>query len=205
MPVALARKVEFILVDAGLDLDITLQPIVLTPEQCEEYRLPRTPMKETERRAARFEERFGAGATELDALEALHPGELASIVRAEVCRYLDPTLSERVRAARRQLERSLDDIESDVRDAHAFQPIVEKYEDIQAQLEELDETAAGIWESIGERLEEVAPEVAADVPKPREATPHEEPLFDSKRDYLSQIDAYRGWQGRKQGDGKARP
>ena len=51
MPVGLARKIEFILSDAGLDLDITLEPILLLPEQCEDYRLPRTPIKTTERRA----------------------------------------------------------------------------------------------------------------------------------------------------------
>lgn len=50
MPVGLARKIEFHLRDAGLDLDITLEPIMLTAEQCEHYALPRTPIKETERR-----------------------------------------------------------------------------------------------------------------------------------------------------------
>ena len=98
MPVGLARKIEFILSDAGLDLDITLEPILLLPEQCEYYRLPRTPIKPTERRAARFERRFGEGATELDALEALYPGELAAIVERECCRYIDPTLGRALRA-----------------------------------------------------------------------------------------------------------
>jgi hypothetical protein len=59
-------------------------------EQCIEYGLPRTPIKETERRALRFEERFGEGATELDALEALHPGLLREIVLGEVRRYWNP-------------------------------------------------------------------------------------------------------------------
>lgn len=70
MPVAFARKLEFALASRDLDLDITAQPIVLTPEQCQHYRLPRTPIKESETRAAKFEARFGSGATELDALEA---------------------------------------------------------------------------------------------------------------------------------------
>ena len=89
MPVAVARKIEFAL-DGRTDLDIKLNPIVLTPAQCREYRLPRTPIKESERRGARFESRFGEGATELDALEALHPGALARIVGAEIERYVDP-------------------------------------------------------------------------------------------------------------------
>jgi hypothetical protein len=78
MPVALARKIEYWIAELGLDLDITLDPIVLTPAQCEHYGLPRTPLKSTDRRASKFEDRFGSGATELDALEALHPGELAN-------------------------------------------------------------------------------------------------------------------------------
>ena len=47
MPVACARKIEFLLRDGNLDLDVQLRQIVLTEEQCEEYRLPRTPLKET--------------------------------------------------------------------------------------------------------------------------------------------------------------
>jgi hypothetical protein len=78
MPVAVARKIEFMLRSEGHDLDIQVRPIVLTHEQCRQYRLPRTPIKASENRAARFEARFGEGATELDALEALHPGELGS-------------------------------------------------------------------------------------------------------------------------------
>ena len=61
-----------------------------------QYRLPRTPIKATERRAARFEERFGAGATELDALEALHPGVLRDILVAEIERYYDGSLNEQI-------------------------------------------------------------------------------------------------------------
>src|SRR5262249_42167557 len=47
MPVAVARKIEFILRRDGLDLDIQLRPIALTCEQCLDYELPRTPIKET--------------------------------------------------------------------------------------------------------------------------------------------------------------
>jgi hypothetical protein len=75
MPVAMARKIEHNLRTNAPDLDIQVRVVLLTKEQCEEYRLPRSPIKESERRAARFEERFGEGTTELDALEALHPGE----------------------------------------------------------------------------------------------------------------------------------
>ena len=95
MPLAVARKVEFLLRKEGHDLDIQVRPIALTYEQCNEYRLPRTPIKKSERRAAKFEERFGEGATELDALEALRPGELARILEREIARYYDDDLGAR--------------------------------------------------------------------------------------------------------------
>jgi hypothetical protein len=52
----------------------------LTREQAQQFNLPRIPIKESDLRRKGFEERNGEGAVELDALEALHPGELASLV-----------------------------------------------------------------------------------------------------------------------------
>ena len=94
MPKAVARKVEFTIAKFGLDVDLQLIPLALTPDQCREYRLPRTPIKDTERRKDKFEQTFGVGATELDALEALYPGELARLLDAEIDNFLDPDLEE---------------------------------------------------------------------------------------------------------------
>lgn len=81
MPCAVARKVEYFQHKHGDKTDAKLFPIVLTADQVQVYRLPRTPIKDTEKRAGRFEDRYGAGAVELDAMEAIHPGELARILR----------------------------------------------------------------------------------------------------------------------------
>jgi len=89
MPVSVARKLEFYIGKFDFDVDVTLNPLVLIEEQCQHYRLPRTPIKETENRRDKFEEKFGAGATELDALEALHPGEMAKLLEQEIDRYLE--------------------------------------------------------------------------------------------------------------------
>src|SRR5262249_36324910 len=80
MPLAVARKIEFMVHQMGLGLDIELRSIALTQQQCDEYRLPRIKIKDTEKRRKKFEKKYGEGAVELDALEALHPGELARIV-----------------------------------------------------------------------------------------------------------------------------
>lgn len=90
MPVSVARKIEyFIRTSEDLEHEVKLRHIMLTQEQCEEYELPRTPIKETERRRTGFEEKYGAGATELDALESLHPGELCKLVTEEIIKYFD--------------------------------------------------------------------------------------------------------------------
>lgn len=85
MPISVARKIEYL---ADSD-DIKLKPLMLTKEQCVEYNLPRTPIKESDKRKNGFETRHGAGATELDALEALHPGEMEEILRHEINPYVD--------------------------------------------------------------------------------------------------------------------
>jgi hypothetical protein len=201
MPVALARKVEYWLRELNLDIDITLQPIVLTPEQCEHYRLPRTPLKETERRASKFEGRFGSGATELDALEALYPGELAKIVEAEVCRYIDPTLVSRLMSVNSAFKHRVNAAESEVLSRFDTSDIKQRLNDLVDQFEndfdDLEEEANSMWEDVAKELEAEAPHFnPADLPAPRPATPPESPLFDSKRSYLEQIDHYRNWQGR---------
>jgi len=90
MPVSVARKIEYFMkMQEDVDHTVKLRHIMLTKEQCEEYELPRTPIKETERRRIGFEDRYGAGATELDALESLHPGELHKLVTKEVIKYFD--------------------------------------------------------------------------------------------------------------------
>jgi hypothetical protein len=91
MPISVARKIEHILRRDDHDLDIRLDPIVLTSEQVARYALPRIPIKDSDRSKRDFENRFGEGAVELDALEALHPGELARIVAGEIDFYRDPT------------------------------------------------------------------------------------------------------------------
>src|SRR3990167_1246713 len=49
MPVSVARKIEFFVRRDELEMGIKLKQIVLTAEQCKKYKLPRTPIKATER------------------------------------------------------------------------------------------------------------------------------------------------------------
>src|SRR5262249_33111665 len=86
------------------ETEILLTPIALTEDQVADYKLPRIPIKESDLRRGRFETLHGAGATELDALEAIYPGELARIVRAAATPYRDATLAERLEAAQAEAQ-----------------------------------------------------------------------------------------------------
>ncbi len=79
----------------------------MTHAQCIQFGLPRTPIKESERRRDTFEDRYGDGATELDALEALYPGRLAAIMRDALRPNWDTELDTRVEAARMEVEQQL--------------------------------------------------------------------------------------------------
>lgn len=59
MPVAMARKVEYFVRTRQVEQDIRLFPLVLSAGQVEEYQLPRTPIKESERSRSGFEQRYG--------------------------------------------------------------------------------------------------------------------------------------------------
>jgi hypothetical protein len=98
MPTSVARKIEFFLRRGGDNLDVALIPIALTRQQVAQFDLPKVPIKESDRRRSAFEARHGEGATELDALEALHPGALARIVTQAIDRY---------RAPKRKAERAI--------------------------------------------------------------------------------------------------
>jgi hypothetical protein len=199
MPVAVARKIEFALHKSGEALDVTLDPLVLTEEQCGSYRLPRTPLKDSERRGAKFEERFGAGATELDALEALHPGELERIVAAGIERHLDPDHPRRFHAALQEHRQALADISAEVQEHHAddVDALRAEYDDMVQAYDDWRSRAETVFEGIAYDLQNVAMSAPRFEPPPMAPRPPApDPLFKSDRSYLDQIAAYRRWQGK---------
>jgi hypothetical protein len=106
MPVAVARQVEYYRDKFAPGVDIKLTPLALTREQVVRYNLPRIPIKDSDRRRGDFQDRRGEGAVELDALEALRPGELARLVEEAVRPYRDEALEGRLEAARDEARRS---------------------------------------------------------------------------------------------------
>jgi hypothetical protein len=200
MPVAVARKIEFVLYRRQLhDLNIQVRPIALTHDQCVRYRLPRTPLKETERRSATFEARFGEGATELDALEALRPGELERILTQEIERYYDNNLPRRRRGVEAEVWTELRAADTRVhrRHAKAIKALEVERKKALAAIAALEKKARPILYKIKHDLQAEAPDVNAfDWPEPEDGDDDLDPLFDSTREYVEQIDRYKLHQGK---------
>lgn len=113
MPAAVARQAQFWREVLDAEVDLTLDVLALTRAQVAEYDLPRAPVKVdkngvADRRGKRFEQANGAGIVELDALEALHPGTLAGLVRHAVQPYRDDRIAAELAAAERDAQAEVD-------------------------------------------------------------------------------------------------
>jgi hypothetical protein len=210
MPIGVARQAEFYLDTYAPGANIKLTPLALTEEQVRTYDLPRIPIKVEDARKGNFEDRRGEGAVELDALEALHPGELGRIVRGALQPYVNESLADDLAEAEEQARQAVEDaweetiaeedgervaIEQEARE------ICERYEEraaelnhqLQAELAPLKERIDALTHALatkGSRLEIDLPcrpsgSVADDMEEETEW------LFDSSRDYLEQMAVYR--------------
>jgi hypothetical protein len=189
-------------------------------------------MKDTERRTPGWEARYGEGQTELDALEAIHPGALERILRREIGRYRDPSLIVRMGQATREFERDLGEVNARVRERHAAEiaevkaaerAAGQEVDRLQAEAERIVERlreqeerelapvrermselvnglrdlAQPLIETLSVELEEEAPDADAyDWPEAEEPDEDDDPLYDSSRGYLEQLDRYHEHQGK---------
>src|SRR5437773_4853710 len=148
MPVAVSRKVEYFVRTLSLDLDVRVFPVVLTLDQIHAYGLPRTPIKETERRRLGFESRHGEGAVELDALEALYPGELQAVLSRYIECYYDSSLHERVAESQARLQEDLGFAWREV-----LAPYAAEVQELQSVYEQLQEELTGRLAGYSQRMQ----------------------------------------------------
>lgn len=201
MPVAVARKAEFFInQDQPEPVDMKLYPIVLTADQVREYKLPRIPIKESERRKDVFEARHGEGATELDALEAIHPGEFKRIVETAVNHYRDENLSREIRGLMREVDDKAEQVEHDVTERYALElrEAENEWQGISEQIEAWTAEYAPLWGAISEAMAEAMPS-EWEMPEAEEVADLPDPLFDSEREYGDQIITYKRFQGKFKG------
>lgn len=190
MPVAVARKIEFFCRDGDCEneceLDIRLDPLVLTAEQVARYKLPRTPIKASERRRDSFEATHGHGAVELDALEALHSGELRKIVENAIGWFMDDSLAGRADDAQAGWLEAVEDAEAEALAAHD-------------ELVAAADVAYAAWIGAHRRaclaIEPDLRDAAFTIGNPERPEPYpvadfDNPLFDSGRDYQAQVQRF---------------
>lgn len=218
MPVSVSRKIEFYLEalrDEGHD--IALQPIVLTPGQIDTYQLPPAPVKDSDKRKASWDALYGtSAAVELDALEALRPGELGKVVKAEILNYYDPRYNGTLHNAQYGFQHLLDDDQNEVIASYEdeIDALAADYDDLQgewettrerfnervagfqadiethrAELENITERAADLHQTIKNDLETVDVE-APEIPAPDLPEEGDGVLYASSRNYFEQLDAY---------------
>ncbi|MGB9435754.1 MAG: hypothetical protein WBQ89_26135 [Candidatus Acidiferrum sp.] len=200
MPISVSRQIEFWRRDFVPDIDIKVMVLALTQEQIDSYNLP---VNED-------------GSAELDALEALHPGELKRIVEQAIEPYLDASIPRQLRDAAAEAQEIVEEERTERTTGHQkrLAAIVKQVRAVTvsyqkeakllnkrlqrdlapfrkplAQLKaELDECAEKFRESIQSDLPERPAQVASDVDESAY-------LFDSTRSYLEQLAFYKRQRG----------
>lgn len=187
MPVEVSRKVQALLDLQFSGLDIQVRRCALTAEQVRELELPSTPLKETERRADRWRERWGVEQTEIDALATLRPRELRQIVRDDLDPYFDHSLSARVSNAAHDAYQEIQDII----DRH-LEPHASALEDLRNQygravdaLVEANIAARPIIERAHQDIEVEVDSFEPDLPEPEVDGDVDEPLFSSSDEWTT--------------------
>jgi hypothetical protein len=104
MAISVARKLQALRTLRFPDLDLELYPVAMSYEQVSRLNLPSTPLKDTEKRADRWREKWNHEQTEIDALAALNPAELRRIAIDAVTPFFDETLADRTDDFRRNAE-----------------------------------------------------------------------------------------------------
>jgi hypothetical protein len=210
MPCAMSRRLEHKIRSENPEADVQVTHLLLTLDQVHHYNLPTSPIKPSEKRQQVFMRRFGVdGAVELDALEALYPGELEKLVMGALEPYIEAKRD--WRADLRSFDSDLDDL-ADEANAGAINEFRERinrnrdwykairdeftaeYEKARAKavvkLQELAEDHADLAAEMEIYLENNEPEI--DLAQPEPNTVYEtRPLFDSEREYLDQMHHYR--------------
>ncbi len=205
IPVAVARKVEYFLATADDGLDIKLEQIVLTEKQCIKYKLPKAPGEE---RHTKFEDQYGEGITELDALEALHPGELVKIVKSYISPYYEKNQeqTDKVEELVSDIQDQLVDIEGQIAENYEeeydklfgeYTRIKNEFED---RVEKISEQTKVLYSKMSNELDkEVYTMDYEPLPEHELIEESDDFLFDSNRDYLKQLNYYKKFQYDKTG------
>ncbi len=164
------------------DLEFQVHRVALTPAQVDEYGLPSTPLKETERRADSWRTAMGVQQTEVDALASLQPDLLRDVARAALGRFYDGTLARRVRQYETEwLRRAREMLAPVLNDER----LAEIRRDAEERLDQIRDEVAGLARSV--RIDVDDDELPPiELPEATDPGGNGLPLLDSRWDFAEQ-------------------
>jgi hypothetical protein len=194
MPIEVSRKLQALVDDRFPELDVQVRRCALTADQVQALGLPSTPMKETERRADKWRERFGVEQTEIDALATLRPHLLAQIVEEAVAPYWDETLDERHIEAMQDAQREAQQVLAAIIEAKQDQldAVEAVLAEARAATERAEAAIAPVLDEIRIEATVAFDEIDLEVPEADPEGDIDEPLFCSTRDWVEQTKILRG-------------
>jgi hypothetical protein len=204
--------------------DIRIDPIVITPEQIEEFNLPPKPLSESLIARYGYNEAWHRGAVEVEALDEFAPGQLERIVEREVTKLLDTDLRDNLVEAEDEAEKMLDKAVQDAILARG-EELADVYFKAAQVKRRYDRLYAQAWEPVSERFGrlssrfrremrpierelqrvegEIRDELMAidlELPELPEAEAPEEDrreyLYDSSRQFVNQTNRLRAYKGK---------
>jgi hypothetical protein len=146
MPISISRKLQALKVLLPGMPEFEVHRVTVTPNQVQEYGLPYTPLKDSEKRADSWQQETGVAQTETDALsEEARPGLLRQITIEAIKPFYDETLDRRVAEAKTSwigeaievIDRDLDSARLSVLRAQAARKLTEMQQQIQELSDQL--------------------------------------------------------------------
>jgi hypothetical protein len=196
MPKAFARKVEYMVYNnlkrdyAITDAEIKIDLVALTGNQVKQYNLPTAPIDEEKlknksylKRTQKFYNLYGVrGIVELEALEALHPNSLKSMLSKRINIFYDKDVTKQLGEWQEKIDELVEEAIKDV-----------DFESIKK--EAIDKPD---WSEVKEYYDD---NIDDQIPEAEHDTEKEEKIFwlyDSRRDYMEQLKAYREYDAGKE-------
>lgn len=182
MPRSVSRSLEYMISAEGLDNLILVIHLMITEAQIDEYDLPPTPIKsksgngKLRKNYIKWNKEFG-GQVEITAMTALHPEEFERILVEAISRFIvrSGRPNSKIQEWSGEFDRLMDDFSADFeRIEEDAASLVEDYSSLQKQLKSQLQELFTTY-----KVEHDAKATAPDA------------LYDSRRDYMGQIDRYK--------------
>jgi hypothetical protein len=179
MAVSIGRKLQAFRDLLFPNLRFELVQAALTVEQVKELDLPSTPLKESEKRAARWKEAFGIEQTEIDTLltpEELDRNTLHDLVDGVMADYHDDTLADRVSEAESEWTDAAQEAIDQTIDADRLAEILRDAESLKGDIDDINERLRDLVDDV------VLPPI--DVPQAEDAESTRHALVSIDQDWV---------------------